>query len=68
MMRCCFVQWPGDKLLEKKKHFELLEPYDQRATAAANYLKSVRPALTVQTGALLDPKVPPLSVMLVLCI
>ncbi|BDA50031.1 probable phosphopantetheine adenylyltransferase [Coccomyxa sp. Obi] len=47
-----------DKLLEKKKHFELLEPYDQRAAAADSYIKSVRPALTVQTGALLDPKEP----------
>ncbi|CAL8465461.1 g4997 [Coccomyxa elongata] len=53
-----YVGVTGDKLLEKKKHFELLEPYDQRATAAASYLKSVRPALSVQTGALLDPKEP----------
>lgn len=53
-----YVGVTGDKLLEKKKHFELLEPYDQRAAAAASYLKSVRPALTVQTGALLDPKEP----------
>lgn len=45
-------------MLENKKHHELLEPYEQRAAAAVAYLKAVRPALTVQTGALLDPKVP----------
>ncbi|BDA50030.1 probable phosphopantetheine adenylyltransferase at C-terminar half [Coccomyxa sp. Obi] len=53
-----YVGVTGDKLLEKKKHFELLETYDQRAAAAESYIKSVRPALTVQTGALLDPKEP----------
>ena len=55
----CSPWWrTGDKLLENKKHHELLEPYEQRAAAAVAYLKAVRPALTVQTGALLDPKVP----------
>ncbi len=55
-MHLC-LGWAGDKLLEKKKHHELLEPYEQRTAAAVSYLKSVRPGLTVQTGALLDPKV-----------
>lgn len=49
---------PGHRLLENKKHRELLEPYEQRAAAAESYLKTVRPALKVQTGALLDTKVP----------
>ncbi|EIE22114.1 Nucleotidylyl transferase [Coccomyxa subellipsoidea C-169] len=53
-----YVGVTGDKLLEKKKHHELLEPYEQRTAAAVSYLKSVRPGLTVQTGALLDPKEP----------
>ena len=45
-------------MLENKKHHELLEPYEQRSAAAVAYLKAVRPSLTVQPGALLDPKVP----------
>ena len=47
----------GDRLLAKKSHRELLESYEDRAAAAEKYLKAVRPGLTVQTGALLDPKV-----------
>ena len=51
----------GDQILQKKAHKELLESYEDRAHAAERYVKAVRPALTVQTGALLDPKViPPL--------
>ena len=48
----------GDRLLQKKAYKELLEPYDSRAQEAADYIKAVRPGLEVQTGALLDPKVP----------
>ena len=48
----------GDQLLQKKAYKELLEPYDSRAQEAADYIKAVRPGLEVQTGALLDPKVP----------
>jgi hypothetical protein len=47
----------GDKLLANKSHRELLAPYEQRAASAEAYLKAVRPSLTLQTGALLDPKV-----------
>ena len=50
-------QRPGDQLLQKKAHKELLESYESRAHAAEDYTKAVRPALTIQTGALLDPKV-----------
>lgn len=54
--------WVGDKLLHKKTHRHLLEPYEKREAAAAAFLKAVRPDLTVVTGALLDPEVlhPPL--------
>lgn len=49
---------PGNQLLQKKAHKELLEKYDRRAQAAVDYITAVRPALDVQTGPLLDPKVP----------
>ena len=51
------INTTGDQLLAKKSHRELLAPYEDRAAAAERYLKAVRPGLTVQTGALLDPKV-----------
>ncbi len=40
-----------------KKHRELLETYEVRASAAAKFAESVRPGLEVNTGPLLDPKV-----------
>ena len=48
----------GDKLLLKKKHHELLEPYDARRAAAIGYMQSVRPSLDISGGPLTDPQVP----------
>lgn len=42
-----------------QKHGELLETYEVRAAAAADYLRLVRPRLAVHTGMLHDAKVPP---------
>ena len=53
----CSCTFAADQLLAKKSHAELLHPYEQRAASAAAYLTSVRPGLTIQTGALVDPKV-----------
>ncbi|CAL5222076.1 g4382 [Coccomyxa viridis] len=53
-----YIGVTGDQLLQKKAHKELLESYETRAHAAEIYVKAVRPGLTVQTGALLDPKAP----------
>lgn len=56
-----FIGVTSDKLLSNKRNKELLEPYDVRAKAAVNYVKSVHPALSVTCGPLIDPKVPPLA-------
>jgi hypothetical protein len=48
----------GDQLLQKKAYRELLEPYDCRSQAAADYVNAVRPGLEVHIGALLDARVP----------
>ena len=48
-----------DELLRKKKHAELLEPFEARRAAVVAYLRRCRPALRVETSALLDPKAPP---------
>ena len=44
-------------LLVNKKHAELLQHYEHRATAAAEYVRRVRPDVAVQTGELTDPMV-----------
>ena len=41
----------------KKRFAELLQPYDDRAAAAADYVRRVRPDVAVQTGELTDPMV-----------
>ena len=47
----------GDLLLQNKQHAELLQPYDDRAAAAVQFINAVRPGLNVQTAALRDPQV-----------
>jgi hypothetical protein len=47
----------ADELLSKKAHKELLQLYEEREAAAVQYLRTVRPGLRVETGALRDPKV-----------
>ena len=47
----------ADQLLVNKKHKELLQSYEERSKAAANFVRSVRPGLEVVVGPLLDPKV-----------
>jgi phosphopantetheine adenylyltransferase len=49
---------PADELLAKKAHHDLLQSLEARTTAAADFMSSVRPALTVTTGALRDPSAP----------
>ncbi len=52
-----YIGITGEKLLVKKKFAELLQPYDDRAAAAADYVRRVRPDVAVQTGELTDPMV-----------
>lgn len=56
-----FIGVTSDKLLSSKKNKELLQPYEIRARAAVDYVKSVNPAISVTCGPLVDPKVPPLA-------
>ena len=55
-----FIGVTGDKLLSKKKHAELLQPFSERSGAAVAYARKVRPEadLRVDVGSLLDPKEP----------
>eukprot|EP00884_Botryococcus_braunii_P013796 jgi/Botrbrau1/22417/Bobra.0091s0022.1 len=53
-----YVGVTGDKLLHKKAHRHLLGTYEEREAAAVAFLKSVRPALSIVSGALLDPQEP----------
>ncbi len=43
--------------MQNKKHADLLEDYHYRESAAVAFVKSVKPELEVQTGALSDPQV-----------
>ncbi|KAJ1463246.1 hypothetical protein M885DRAFT_504858 [Pelagophyceae sp. CCMP2097] len=54
-----YIGVAGDELLRKKAHATLLQPFDQRAAAAAAFVEAVRPGLVVKVSALLDPKQPP---------
>jgi len=60
-----YVGIAGDELLRKKKHAELLEPFETRRANVVAYLRRCRPALRVETSALLDPKAPPKVVVCV---
>jgi len=55
----CYVGVTGDKLLANKANAHLLWPYERRVAAATDFLRAVRPALHVETSALLDPAAPP---------
>jgi pantetheine-phosphate adenylyltransferase len=57
--RTCFVGVTGDKLLANKANAHLLHTYEHRSFAAKDFLQAVRPSLTVELSALLDPTVPP---------
>ena len=52
-----YIGVTGEKLLVNKKFAELLQPYADRARAAAEYVRRVRPGVAVQTGELTDPMV-----------
>ena len=52
-----YIGITGEKLLANKKFAELLQSYDDRAAAAADYVRRVRPDVAVQTGELTDPMV-----------
>ncbi len=52
-----YIGITGEQLLVNKKFAELLQPYDNRAAAAADYVRRVRPDVAVQTGVLTDPMV-----------
>jgi phosphopantetheine adenylyltransferase len=52
-----YIGVTGEKLLVSKKFGELLQPYADRAAAAAEYVRRLRPAVAVQTGELTDPMV-----------
>lgn len=56
-----FVGVTSDKLLVSKKNKELLEPYDFREAAAVEYMRRVNPNVTVTSGPLIDPKIPPIA-------
>ena len=51
----------GDLLLQHKEHAELLQSYDERRDAAVKFIQAVRPELRIQTAALRDPQVHPIS-------
>ena len=51
----------GDLLLQHKEHAELLQSYDERRDAAVKFIQAVRPELRIQTAALKDPQVHPIS-------
>jgi len=53
-----YVGITADQLLVHKKYSELLQPYEQREAAALGFMQAVRPALIVESGALIDPKAP----------
>jgi pantetheine-phosphate adenylyltransferase len=57
--RTCYVGVTGDKLLSNKANAHLLHTYEHRAYAAKDFLQSVRPSLTVELSALLEPAAPP---------
>ncbi|GMH33831.1 hypothetical protein BSKO_01665 [Bryopsis sp. KO-2023] len=56
--RVVFLGITADKLLLKKNHKELLEPYDFRCQSAVDFIKSIRPSLEVTAAPLLDPMEP----------
>jgi hypothetical protein len=47
----------ADKLLERKRNRDLLQPYAEREAAAVGYVRAVNPALVVVPGPLADPQV-----------
>lgn len=57
--RTCYVGVTSDKLLTNKANAHLLHTYEHRSFAAKDFLQAVRPSLTVELSALLDPAAPP---------
>ncbi len=49
----------AEKLLQGKRHRELLEPYSLREEAAVSYMQAVNPGAEVVAGPLTDPNEPP---------
>eukprot|EP00201_Polytomella_parva_P001074 CAMPEP_0175076916 /NCGR_PEP_ID=MMETSP0052_2-20121109/23045_1 /TAXON_ID=51329 ORGANISM="Polytomella parva, Strain SAG 63-3" /NCGR_SAMPLE_ID=MMETSP0052_2 /ASSEMBLY_ACC=CAM_ASM_000194 /LENGTH=478 /DNA_ID=CAMNT_0016346213 /DNA_START=3 /DNA_END=1439 /DNA_ORIENTATION=- len=53
-----YIGITADELLAKKKYHELLQNYSEREERAVNFVYDVRPDISVQSGALCDPKTP----------
>ena len=53
-----FIGVTAAALLNGKAHAGLLQPYTTREQAAVDFVAAVRPGLTVETGALVDPAAP----------
>lgn len=59
--RSIFVGITTDKLLENKRHADLLQTYEEREATTLEYLKSVNPSAKVVAGPLHDAVTPPLA-------
>lgn len=54
-----YIGVTGDALLAKKNLANLLEPFEERARAAVDFVRLLKPDLEVFVSALVDPRAPP---------